>query len=131
MERIQSKLQKKSAKEQVEVEPSTSDAQEEYVNSDDERKQAAKDKLYFLFIYIFYAITYSMFYRDSIKAEIKSLKRNMKKDKDGANQDDAKKLKTDSVPSEDDEEKSNEVLKDFHEQQKKYAIKKQTLPTKG
>ena len=55
----------------------------------------------------------------------------MKKDKDGGNQDDAKKPKTDSVPSEDDEEKSNEVLKDFHEQQKKYAIKKQTLPAKG
>ncbi len=52
LERIQSKLQKKSGKEQVELKPSTSDAHEEYANSDDERKQAAKDKLY-LFIFIF------------------------------------------------------------------------------
>lgn len=45
---------------------------------------------------------------------------------------DAKKQKLEEAPSEEeDEEANNEILKDFHEQQKKYAVKKKTLPAKG
>ena len=54
----------------------------------------------------------------------------MKGDKD-KDKDDAKKQKVESEESSEDEEANNEVLKDFHEQQKKYAVKKQTLPAKG
>lgn len=131
LERIQAKLQKKSAVQEASDAVAKSNEPEEFANSDDERKQAAQDKLYRILClcWEYYALLILWFiHRNSIKAEIKSLKRQMKSSKDSETQGDSKKQKSEEVPEEDE---SNEVLKDFHEQQKKYAAKKTTLPAKG
>ena len=117
LERIQSKLKQGSAltkkatskADQQEKEQDHQDDQE--IDSDEERKETEQQKL------------------NSIKQEIRSLKRQLQ-GKDG-DKDDAKKTK----PSEDEEpvneeEEKNDVLKDFHLQQQKYAQQKRVVSKK-
>lgn len=60
---------------------------------------------------------------NSIKEEIKSLKRQLVKGKDN-DKDDAKKMKPSEESLANEEEEGNDILKDFHLQQKKYAQQK-------
>merc|ERR1712137_724422 len=71
---------------------------------DEERKEAEKKKL------------------NSIKEEIRSLKRQLVQGKD--DKDDAKIMKPTEETLINEEEENNDVLKDFHMQQKKYAQQK-------
>ncbi|KAI9560633.1 hypothetical protein GHT06_011583 [Daphnia sinensis] len=77
----------------------------------DEKKQEAQNKL------------------KKIKEQIRDLKREMKNPSEDTEQDLTKKQKLDGDHSKDEEE--NEILKDFHEQQKKYAVVKTTRRGKG
>ena len=68
----------------------------------------------------------------AIKGQIKSLKRELASDdvKKEHNKDDVKKLKTVDESSNEEEEK-NDILRDFHLQQKKYAQRKLDPAGKG
>jgi hypothetical protein len=67
-------------------------------------------------------------YRESIKEEIRNLKREMRGDREGPDKQETKKAKTDEVRSEDED---NDVLKDFHLQKEKYSEKKSKRLGKG
>ena len=57
-------------------------------------------------------------YRESIKEEIRNLKREMRGDREDPDKRETKNAKTDEVRSEDED---NEVLKNFHLQKEKYS----------
>jgi len=102
LEKIQSKL--KQARKTVDSQEDKIPVEE--IDSDEERKEAEQRKL------------------NSIRDEIKSLKRELVHGKD-SNKDSAKKMKLSlEDESKDDEDETNDVLKDFHMQQKKYAPQK-------
>jgi len=102
LEKIQSKL--KQARKTVDNQEDKIPVEE--IDSDEERKEAEQRKL------------------NSIRDEIKSLKRELVHGKD-SNKDSAKKMKLSlEDESKDDEDETNDVLKDFHMQQKKYAPQK-------
>lgn len=68
-------------------------------------------------------------FRKKIKEQIRDLKREMKNPSEDQEQELSKKQKLDDVNVNDEED--NEILKDFHELQKKYAVVKTTRRGKG
>ena len=122
MEKIQSKL--KQARKTVDNQEDKIPVEE--IDSDEERKEAEQRKLWdkTYFRLVLFSIYILCVCRNSIRDEIKSLKRELVHGKD-SNKDSAKKMKLSlEDESKDDEDETNDVLKDFHMQQKKYAPQK-------
>lgn len=108
LEKIQSKLKLGSGATKKATSKADEDRQENQdhqLDSDEEKREAEQKKL------------------NSIKEEIKSLKRQLVKGKDN-DKDDAKKMKPSEESLTNEEEEGNDILKDFHLQQKKYAQQK-------